>query len=89
MSWMLKRTISLRWFFLVPTTYFGREIRKIILYYALLTIGLDLTEILLIGPLSFFVFSGVTVSERNVLKGHTGSVMQCTFSNNGKLLASW
>lgn len=30
----------------------------------------------------------VIVSERNVLKGHTGSVMQCSFSHNGKLLAS-
>ena len=40
MFWVLKRTVSLRWFFKVPTTCFGWEIRKLIFWYALLTKGL-------------------------------------------------
>ena len=42
-----------------------------------------------LGNLQHIFLAGVIVSERHVLKGHTGSVMQCSFSNNGKLLASW
>ena len=34
--WMCKRTISLRWFFWVPTTYCGWEVRKILFQYMLI-----------------------------------------------------
>ena len=37
MFWVLKRTVSLRRFFWVPTTCFGWEIRKLNFRYALLT----------------------------------------------------
>ena len=39
MFWVIKRTVSLRWFFWVPTT-FGWEIKNLIFNYTLLSKGL-------------------------------------------------